>query len=352
MEKRTIEKFEKKGTELIGGSLSHIYSYGDKTIKFYKGTDDRGFEKIRNEIAYLKTVPQDLREYFPPVLEVLNSHDLLAFSMPSYKKMKTLTDMILIHNEDVKLVWKILKDVLYFMDHSIYTRKQCSVDKNYLERSQFARVESALETLSKKACGKDLVTAEFLYLNGEKLINMTALLQRIREDKKALKAMQPLLLSYYHGNFHMANILSDKEKFILIDPRGETIGSSDYDDAKMLCHLYIRYDEIHYGHFNLSKTKDDYFLNLTDREIGKKFDFLQQQFIQYRLITSDENWLRRMQLLMGFHAVSFSSYHARKKDVNWEKVAAYYLSGIKLLNDYFNTKETKANVALCPYIPN
>jgi len=352
MEKKTIKKFINEGRERKGGSLSCIYSYGNKIIKFYKGNDNRGFEKIRNEIAYLDAVPINLKEYFPQVLDVLDSREIIAFLTVNYKKMETLTNMLLVHNEDVKLVWKILKNVLDFMDHSIYTRKRCKASKSYLEKSQFIRVESALEILSGKMHGEQLVNTKFLYLNGEKLINMTALLQRIRKDKKILKIMQPSFLSYYHGNLHLANILSDQEKFILIDPRGETIGSSDYDNAKMLCHLYIRYDEIHYGYFNLDKKGDSYNLNLTNLEIGKKFDFLQKHFIQHKQIVSNKDWLKKMQLLMGFHAVSFASYHARQKTVNWKRVTAYYLSGIKLFNDYFNAKEIKIDTALYPYIPN
>jgi len=332
-----------------GGSLSTIIRNGDVVIKFYNGHYLRGYLKLKKEVEYLKNIPKSLKKYFPKVLEVVNEKNLFALSVKNYSNMKSISELSMGH-KNIKDIWAILRKILNFMNKKLYLLKEKKITRDYLRITQFQRVENAIEELSNIPDYKELIITKEVTLNGKNMVNAPNLLKQLSEDKNVQEILKPKKLTYFHGNFHLANILTDFEDFVFIDPRGEVYGTKDYDISKMLCHLYVRYDEIHENLFRLKrKGKKAYILNLLDKRIKKRLDYLQKNLINKEFPKLTKKCENKLLLLMGFHAISFSSYHARKRKPNKKRSIAYYLCGVKLLNDYVNNNGIKKSSSLIPY---
>ncbi len=330
--------------EIKGGSLSKIYLCNKYIIKTYRGKDPRGVEKLKKEVYYLKKLPKELKSHFPRVLEKLSAKNSFSFLL-TYHSIPSITEQILDKKMNIVQIWKNLEDIILFMKKNLYTKKKTKLKKNYLKKAYFDRLNSALKILEKDEYYNSILKSNII-LNDEYLTNIYILLKRLKKDKKLASSMNPKNLTLFHGNFHTANILANKNEFILIDPRGETLGSIDYDESKMLCHLLIRYDEAHENYFSLNKSKNKISIKLTKKDIGIRYGYLQKKYIDK--IT--KNKLRKLLLLAGFHAISFSSYHARKDKPNKKRVLYYYLAGLKLINDIVLGKQIKTDKSLFPYL--
>lgn len=328
-------------SELTGGSLSHLTVKGDRVIKSYSGNDPRGFEKIEREIAFLQSLPRHLKRYFPEILEIKKTTAEISYTMPYYKNMNSISKHLLNGTLTEVSAFNILKDVLGFMESEIYSLNKSKSSLLYVHETQFRRVRKSLGILRKIHEFSDVVQAETVTLNNQTLANPSKLLDIIERRDGCISLLKPENLSLFHGNFHLDNILTDSKNFILIDPRGELQGSQDYDDAKLLTALHGRYDEVHYGLFGLDQNKLNYTLRFTNPEIGRKYDSLLKEWLGYKLAKMDsigEEWLKKMLLMESFHMLSLSSYHARKSGYSKERVISFYLTGLKMLNDFMDNK--------------
>lgn len=328
---------------LKGGSLCRLILRKNKVIKYYKGSDPRGIEKLEKEIKYLQTLPEELEEYFPRVIDTWHAKNYVAYSMPYYN-MKSLSKHLLGGTLDEESVWCILRKVLDFMERNVYSRDVTrSIPNNYLQQTHFNRVRTSLNILKSIFVYSNIVQAKELTLNGQTLENPNKLLHSVENDQELVDIIRPDKLSFFHGNLHLDNILADSEKFILIDPRGELRGTQDYDDAKLFKTLHSRYDEVHYGLFELLKSGSDFNLKFTHPHIGRKYDFLFDKFLEYKFdkCENKDRQIYKMLLLESFHMLSLASYHARKIRCNKSAVISFYLIGLKILNDCVNNKPVR-----------
>jgi len=336
---------------LKGGSLAEVFVQGDVVVKTYSGHFQRGYEKLRKEARYLQSLPKNIQSNFPRVLWLEDTKTKFSYAMPYYKNLPSLRDLAFGRTKIAK-IWGVLKNVLDFCDVEMYTKNKRKTPRAYLVRTHFRRVETALDILSSMVSYSSTVSSHNIILNGEKLRNTCELLQLIKKDKNIQHLLTPEAMTLFHGNFHIANILSEGRDFMLIDPRGEISGAKDYDISKMFCHFYMRYDEIFEDLFTLKTINETEFqLEMKDYFLKKRYDFLQRAFIRYELskVTNKKQWVQKILLLSGFHAISLSSYHARKKNSDKKRVLAYYLSGVKLLNDGLNGHTIKNNSSLFSY---
>lgn len=333
----------------VGGSLSTIYQYGDIVIKEYAGKDPRGYEKLKKEVYFLQNLPPQVSNHFPKVLEVIDEKEYFAFSTPFYKNLPCLSNSFM-GTQDITLLWNRLKNILSYMDTHVYSLNNQPPTDDFIQNSQFYRIDKAVYVLSNLNFYSKLTQNQYLYFNGEKLINIKRIISLLK-NYDTYQLISPKTVSFFHGNFHPANILANDKDFILIDPRGEYLGSKDYDMSKMYAHLLIRYDEIHHDMFELVKHNFNSFsLYYNKDNTGKRYNYIHNCFIDYEMGVSNESqkWLKKIRLLAAFHIISFSSYHARKINPCADRVMAYYLCGIKLFNDHLNGKEIDPHSLLLP----
>ncbi len=104
--------------------------------------------------------------------------------MPYYRQMKSFSELAL-GREKIDSIWNSYKNVSNYLDNNIYTLKRSKISHNYLEQTQFNRIESALNDLLSINKYRALVTTPFFYLNGDKLLNAYEIINKIKNDKKS-----------------------------------------------------------------------------------------------------------------------------------------------------------------------
>lgn len=245
---KEIIKYNSALVPMKGGSLSKVFRYNDIVIKMYDGTDDRGYVKLKKEAEYLNKLPANIKQFFPQVLDIVESTSIFAFSINYYQNLQSLTN-ICFENGNIDRIWEILKLILDFCGKEMYSKTSGKLMDEQIYETQFARAKRSIEILKCIPQYERLISSIELKLNGEKLTNASALIDTLEKDPRTFELFESDKLTLFHGNFHLDNILTDLEDFILIDPRGDLLGYRDYDVSKMFCHLYMRYDEIHRDFF-------------------------------------------------------------------------------------------------------
>lgn len=331
--KKSIKK------DLVGGSLSQVIKNGDCVIKYYDGKDQRGYEKLRKEIKYLQDVPKEKKRFFPKVLNIQNKERLVSYSMPFYYKLRTISDLAF-GRKHIENVWESLRKSLDLADKIFYSTSGIKTPRRYGKKVHLDRAKQALNFFRNSQDYKELVNKKELVLNGEKLKNISVLINKLKEDKKSLRLLSPKKLTFFHGNFHTDNILINEKKIIFSDPRGEKIGSENYDKAKMFAHFFIEYDAIHIGKFRFEKSANSFNIWIRGRRVSGRYLYLQKKFLEYEFKrhVNNQEYFRKMLLIGAIHALSFSTYHARKNNPNKKRVIIYYLGAVKMLNDFYNNR--------------
>ncbi len=330
----------KKKVFMRGGSLSQIYAIGNIVIKSYTGPYRRGYEKLKKEVNYLQNLPSNLKKNFPHVIDYADNGDSFCYAMPYYKDYKTLAEISLDKDVPIEEVWSSLERVITFLRKKMFCSKHLEVEKDFIVIKEFNRVNSALQVLSQMKEYSRLTNLESIMLNKENLISPVRILSDLKFVKKVRRLLSERQLVLHHGNFHLANILVKKDKFILIDPRGELFGTREYDYSKMLAHLLMHYDEIFFDKFCLKERGGSFLFSLTDPLSKKRTEYLKEKYIKYikENFNFSQSWFKKLSILAAFHTISLTSYHARRENTPPERVKAYYLSGLKLLNAAYKGK--------------
>jgi hypothetical protein len=319
---------------LTGGSLSTIIRRGNYVVKYYNGSYSRGYEKLRKEIKYLNKLPTDIKPLFPKLISVEEKEGYLGYTMPFYHDFYTISDLIF-SERNIEDIWKIFLRSLKLADKLFYSSKIKKVPKNYIKKTHFSRIKSSLDFFNNSIDYKEILAKKEIILNGERLINLPFIISMLKRNKEWRDFLTPKKLTLFHGNFHTDNILVNKQKTLFIDPRGEYFGSEEYDKAKMFIHFFLEYDEIHSNKFNLFKNKNIFRISMKDKRIQKRYFILQKKFIQHE----SKQWKNKKEFMLkiasigAIHALSFASYHARKKNPNKKRVLAYYLGATKMFNN-------------------
>jgi len=318
---------------LMGGSLTKVIDADKVIIKLYQGPHERGYEKLANEIKYLENIPIHIEKYFPKVIEKLEDSNFIAYSLHKYN-LQSITELVLnnlfpigqIANHVNYILEKLNQD---FYSHYFNYNQNIYFEQFYINRwrniDHFFRVNYT-----------NIYTLDVIDLNGCELKNLRFYIDRLCDDNELKELLVPNQLSYFHGNFHLANILSDLNNFILIDPRGELLGDKYYDYSKYYSHLVTSYDQIHFDQFKFQKDNNRYRIGLLNKIHNLNNRVLLKSYLEY--LSTKNIDLNKIALMSALNVLSFATYHARKERINKQRVLSYYMSGLKILNDYFDNK--------------
>ncbi|KAK8860127.1 Phosphotransferase enzyme family protein [Apiospora arundinis] len=230
----------------IGGSFA-----GSGISRYYgKSATGLGAKKLRDEARIYQSLPQSLRPYYPKLL--FYSDDAAGVSMGTqYEDHPNLRDLLLNMDVSVAQAVGILKHVLEVEFCKVFLEHKQPVPENYLDDYHFHRVwrRIAISMDLDHSFGA-LVTAPSLFVNGERLPNVPAMLLRLEQDQNVASRLRPDGVSpFIHGDLHLENILYDvpNSRFWLVDPRGYPSCDIYYDLGK-LAHSYNScYDLLHEG---------------------------------------------------------------------------------------------------------
>jgi len=341
VERKMIRK--KTGDLMMdGGSFSRIsITKNDEVIKKESWDDPK---RLINEISYLRSLPERVKLHFPKILEYDIKSKPVWYTMPHYDQL-SLKKLILSGRFSATDAIDILSRVVKFLVEEVYTLKRELTPISYIHSVHFFRVDERKKLSMKKApIFKKLFEAKKIIINGKEYENIFPILERIKDKTKLLANLQPPYLSMIHGDPHFDNILVDLKSsppdFMLVDPKGFSIGDPMYDIAKLFHDFNGLYDFIYEYIFKLRwkeknrVIKAEFFVNdcLAKEEfqtINKRFPVILEQFFKV-----DINWYLRVKFIEAIHFSCLQPFHIKGDGIE-SKAVAMYLRGVQLMNEFW-----------------
>ncbi len=338
----------REGDKLIGGSYAKL----QKLTIVRKEARGRGWEKIANEVKWIKDLPGDIKYKFTNIRHFKIGDDYVWFEM-EYYNLPCLRELLLKGKIRAKKALELLEGVLDFMFEDVYVRKTKKNKGGWVWNKHIARVNyRLLQTKQEAPIFDKIMSAEKIILNNKEYQNTPFLIKEICERPSLLRGIEPGNLRMIHGDLHSQNILvslDDPQKFILADPRGELLGGDLYYDMGKLWHSFNGlYDFLHTNMFNLKFQVLDGVVraNLTYnspkivREYKKIKKELPRMLKKYPLIKQDADWELKTLFAEAMHFNSVMPFHLQK-DKKEDRAIAMYLIGVKLLNEFFEKFKIK-----------
>ena len=284
-------------------------------------------EKLVDEINWYKSVPKDLQDLIPKVLDSSTKNN--PFVKLEYIKNPTLSELWL-YSEFLIDFWKAVITDLFviiqrFKNHKGQVTRQ-EYNLMYFEKTS-NRINELVETDS---LFKKIFDENFILINNKKFKNWKLLKEKIKEKIDVMYDDDDNCL--IHGDLYFSNILYDAEEknFKLIDPRGKwgnnISGDIKYDLAKIRHSIVGGFDTIINGLYSanyLGENRIEYkiFNSKNNKIIGDELD---------RNI--GKNWkLDEIKIIEGLLFISMLPLH---KD-NPERQLALFCVGIERLNEIF-----------------
>ena len=284
-------------------------------------------EKLIDEINWYKSVPKDLQDLIPKVLDSSTKDN--PFVKLEYIKNPTLSELWLYSEFSIDF-WKAVIINLFaiiqrFKNHKGKVTRQ-EYNSMYFEKTS-NRINELVKTDS---LFKKIFDEDFILINNRKFKNWKLLKEKIKKVIDVMYDEEDNCL--IHGDLYFSNILYDTEEknFKLIDPRGKwgnnISGDIKYDLAKIRHSIVGGFDTIINGLYSAN--------------------YLEENRIEYKIFNSEnnkiigdeldrnigKNWkLDEIKIIEGLLFISMLPLH---KD-NPERQLALFCVGIERLNEIF-----------------
>ena len=332
------EYHQKNSLELIGGSFAGL----SKEILVKKYANKEGNEKLIQEIKWLNSLPLELANKFPKVLDYKISSTHSHFIMPYYKlenlRKKIITGIF--SSTDTKY---FLEKILNFMFKNLYSKILSKADENFTKQKHFNRFFERIKLIERISPFDKILKNKTVIINGEKYMNLSLMIQKLYEFNEKTRLFNPKNLVMIHGDLHFQNMLIDSsnDDFILADPRGELFGSDIYYDFGKLWHSFNGlYDLIH---TDIAKTcllkfnsnESEFTLFLADEGLLNTYANIKQEVQSLILnypISEDKDYELKIKFAEVMHFSSLMYFHLKKDGVE-NRALSLYLQSIKLAHN-------------------
>lgn len=354
---------------LTGGSFAYtkvINKMVDKPSRIVrKEASGEGRQKLKEEIKWIRGLPSDIKPYFPEILDYSIKGRKVWFEM-RYYNLPTLRELLVNSTIGTKEALYLLNMMIKFMFSKVYSRKISKNTNDYAKSIHIDRIKDRFAFLSKKSkLMKEIISAEYIIMNGKRFYNIPTVLSWIENDEETLNRLEPPFVCMVHGDLHFDNFLVDrkdakKPKFKLFDPRGlDNKYNYTYDLGKLWHSFHSKYDILHEGLFKIKyKFKNKNFvakMEITDKKLLKTFRKINNGFKNVLkdipVLKKDKNWLMRTYFSEVGHLCSVMPFHM-KFDERERLAVALYLTGVKLINDFvfkYCKRKYKRKVLLTRY---
>jgi hypothetical protein len=291
-----------------------------------------------------------------------------------------------------EIVAHLYKEIFRLLKEKIHIHRKRTRNKRTLELSYFSKIEKRL-ALSRKTAPNvftDLLGSEFVWIDGEKYLNIGSLLEEFRGHSEFQDVLEPPFHCLTMGDTNTENIkicnitpilkametrvfnfTYDDIELKFLDPRAigfESSGSETVDDymydSKPFHNSLGNYDVIHNEHFSVNisykdsvphikiEHKKNHPFQKSYNDIGRYFKFVMeegQNVNDPKFLQEDPHWLIRFVFIMGTHFAAMPPFHFRREitgslvdDLYHQKrPVALYCEGIKWLNWAFRMLEGK-----------
>lgn len=322
------------------------------TKRIVRKRASNGKQKLIDEINWLRSLPIEIRDHFPKVLESYADETNAYYTMPFYN-IPTLRQALFKKVINGGKACDILDVIFNFMYKNFYSKNHKSTPSDFIKKIHFDRVIQRIELVEQKVqVFNKIISKTHILWNGERFLNALSLIGRFESEKRLITLLSPPWISQIHGDLHFDNILIDTDdlnnlsNFILIDPRGWPEGSDYVYDLGKLWHSFNGlYDFLHRGDFSLSyeeisETELKVDLKYKNSNILKEYKHILERLPKlldgkYNLRDADPYWNFRTLFTEAMHFLSLPDFHL-KFDGKEKKAISLYVIGVKLLNKVWN----------------
>jgi hypothetical protein len=331
----------------VSGERSHAVGGGSfaksrVVSTFRKEARERGKDKLRDEINFLKKLPEPLRSLYPAVLSTDEPDRNTVVMNQEFIDWPTVRAHLLYEGTDPNEVVQRLRALLYLLKRVSYDVGAQSAPSDYIDRLHFRRVRQRTQlTCDLSPIFRKLVDAREVVINGKVYLNTPAILN-LFEKSAALRAFAtPASVGpFVHGDLHFENILFDltSTEFKLVDPRGYELCDIYYDLGKLSHSVNGKYDLLHEHLFALDyKAAGKVIegnLHYTNDHLVRTYDLIRSHLhLWCAELTGDDHSLGRMLFNEAMHFAADMPFHLAHDEL--ENVAvAIYLTGVRLLNQF------------------
>ena len=286
-------------------------------------------QKLNNELNWYLNLPVELQVLTPRIISSQQIEGKLNL-VQEYYGYPTLAELYLysdIHAEN----WIIIINKLLNL-HQEFCKYPADLPEQSFRKVYIGKTFQRLESVRGSDGDWDhLFTHEYINYNGQRLLNLDALLPFIEKRAEAISTNATGTI--IHGDFCFSNILFDINGQIarLIDPRGSfgepgIYGDPRYDLAKLRHSISGLYDYIISDLFELSYEGTTFeariFFNQTAQYLGQKFDKMISK------IGYDPLEIKFIEALLF---ISMLPLHSDKP----QRQKMMYLRGLVLLNEIY-----------------
>ncbi len=286
---------------------------------------------LEKQCTWLMKVPTHSRKYFPYVIEYHKSKHYFSYDM-SFFDLPSLSDLWFSGLISTQEVEKILKNMLHTYIHDLYLSQSFTTQSDYVRETliqrTFERIQQA-EALS--AQFKHFNRQKEYIFNGERIRNAQTLLEII---KKQQARYQPETMGIAHGDLSFANILTDGDQIIFIDPRGDMHNTLLYDLAKLYTSFVELWEIMKEReitiHLKKNSIQSNFHLPTHLEHDAKKFEnILWDIYAEIPFITKEQNWKTKIILYAGIQLIANCTFTLHRRGISYTKLT--YATGLKLL---------------------
>lgn len=383
------------------------------------------FVKAKRQAEFLQGLPQTAQGLFPKVSDV-EERDLpippgtREFDKYGGKYHELIYDMDFIPGEEVsefirqhkplpQVVAKIYLEIFKMLYTRVHSNRRDAPKGPTLESSYFKKIEDRLALSQRQApnvFNDKLLGSEYIYINGERYLNVRPLLEKLRGHPEFLEILEPHFHSLVMGDTNTENIKITRPEVILaamergdtnftgedigikfLDPRaigfhvnGQDTGADDpmYDN-KPWHNSVGNYDIMHGEHFDLRVSfpatgPQVSIISHEDNPYQSSYKGMEKYFKEVmteawqlndpnsQFLKDDPYWLIRFVFMMGTHFTAMPPFHF-KTDLDGKMIDDYehqirpvaiYAEGIKWLNwavEMLEGQKTEFNGFKVPPLP-
>jgi hypothetical protein len=321
-----------------GGSMAQTFLINKEDQKCIRkevrGDKSLGIDKLKKQLDWILALDKDLSLQFPQVVEYNFDNNYGYYDMTFYD-MSTFHHYIIENGSLDTDIKNILSKIMLF--GSELSQKEVVSNKDgveYVRNDHLLKmVKRCMEVVQKSPEFKQIYNSPYLFINGQKYLNLNKLIDRILRDQNLLNFLAPQKWCISHGDFTLQNVLTDGKDFKIIDPRGEGEDTVYYDISKLYQSTHGKYDLLFEDNY---KCTFDLNNGIIDYEILKHTELFDQiyniilELIPNTFVNLEDNWHLKALFYEASHFVSMVPFRYKE---NIEITMLCYALGIKFLNE-------------------
>lgn len=271
--------------------------------------------------------------HLPKVITQEKNHEYYYFDLSYNESFSPFFEFI--HSNSTNVSYQIINSVLEFMKKSIYTPVAIKDGNLKLKKYIDTKIESKIDdTAAINSEIGQLMSYPKLTINGKSYMNILGIIEKIKNNQKAMKDLADYKESPIHGDLSIDNlIVSGDRDFLVLDPNNENQVSSPVVDYAKL------YQSLHSGY--------EFLIQLERCEVkGNKVNFEESKSQKYAEIFAMVDKKLRKDLkdkeyrsIIFHEAVHYCRMLTYRAHLNPDTLPVFYCTAIKLFNEFYENYE-------------